>query len=155
MQTAEASRARAECGRASRELRGRFTLRHSDENIARIRGQRPEREHACTLATHAILRFAKRRHAGTIFFPSPSLRLSVSSGTNVKNHHARSAIHSQSSQTHLETRWQFSPFLSSRPFLDTASGELPAFCTLRSFCFLWSHPNNFLLDRSPRSLKVV
>ncbi len=58
MQTAEASRARAECGRASRELRGRFTLRHSDENITRIRGQRPERKHARTppSATHAAIR---------------------------------------------------------------------------------------------------
>jgi hypothetical protein len=37
-------------------------------------------------------------------------------------------------------------FLAS--LLGTAAGENPARGTLRSFCFLRNHPNNFLLERS-------
>ena len=49
-----------------------------------------------------------------------------------------------------ESRWRFSPFRSSRPFLGTASGVIPAFCALRSFCFLRNHPKNFPRDARPK-----
>ncbi len=59
------------------------------------------------------------------------------------NHQSRSANPFLSPAIIRESRWRFSLFLSSWPFLDTASGEIPAFCTRRSFCFLRNHQKNF------------
>ena len=82
-------------------------------------------------------------------FPSTSLR--PPEPASLRNvHQSRSAAPFLSPAIIRESRWRFSLFLSSWPFLDTASGEIPAFCTRRSFCFLRNHPKNFARDARPK-----